>query len=244
VVVACLGAASVVHAATIKGNVATLSGPGAFVPFGGTTGFDITTGSRNNDNTNLGLTNPNVVKIHKQFNQNGSIDIVFAAINTNPSGTTEYFFGEKVFNNTGIAWSGYTFELGFTSGGQFVPSTTAKVTFDAPGFDPTPVSVIGPTATPLFSVTSQTANTIVFGGGLLAPGATPAQFGFSIDLGNIAQGNLPADLQLFGNTGNFVGYLFTLRQTPDPVPEPGTLLLIGSGLAGIGVGARRRNRQK
>ncbi len=240
-----LGAASVAHAATIKTDVPMLmAGPGVLVPFGGTPGIKVTTPTPNNNNTTLGLdSRNNVVKIHKQFNQNGPIDIVFAAINS--GGTTEYFFGEKVFNNTGIPWSGYTFELGFFTGAQFVPSSTAKLTFDIDDSLPTPASVIGPTDAPLFGLTSHTANTIAFGGGsTLASGGLPGKFGFSIDLNDIAQGKLPPSLQVFGNNSNFRGYLFTLRQTPTPTPEPGTLLLIGSGLVGIGVGSRRRNRQK
>ena len=43
-------------------------------------------------------------------------------------------------------------------------------------------------------------------------------------------------------------FSFNIRLLVDhqsaPIPEPGTLLLIGSGLVGLGVGARRRNRRK
>lgn len=36
----------------------------------------------------------------------------------------------------------------------------------------------------------------------------------------------------------------TMTPTPEPVPEPMTVLLFGTGLAGIGVAARRRMRRK
>ena len=46
----------------------------------------------------------------------------------------------------------------------------------------------------------------------------------------------------FASTGVVSG---GVANSPVPgTPEPGTLLLIGSGLVGIGVGARRRNRRK
>ncbi len=39
-----------------------------------------------------------------------------------------------------------------------------------------------------------------------------------------------------------VRFVVTGNSGPAPIPEPGTLLLIGSGLVGLGAGARRRKK--
>jgi hypothetical protein len=50
---------------------------------------------------------------------------------------------------------------------------------------------------------------------------------------------LPGD----GTTGNN-DYLVRGVDVVDPVPEPGTLLLLGSGLSGVGFLMRRRRARK
>jgi hypothetical protein len=166
----------------------------------------------NNDNqTGGGGADNNVTVPIKRFDNNGIIDIVFNVVTS--GGVTEYKFFESVDNNTFLPWSSYTMQLGFGIGNFFVPSPPADgLDFDDPDYDFPPTSSV-------FTSVAQNNDTLIFSNGLQLTGSQTYQFRIDVPDG-ISQ--------------------FTLRQVPTPIPEPGSLALLGCGIAGAVLLYRKR----
>lgn len=175
----------------------------------------VSTSSPNNDNQPGGPGLDNNIEVNgKRFDRNDYIDIEFTV---RPSGlTTEYRVVEFVDNFTGLPWIGYRLQLGFGTGGAFAPAGGAfGLDFDTGFPDPPPTSTA-------MTITTHTPDTLVFSG-FHAGGLQ--QYNFRIDV---------PDFPIPGPT------TFVLRQTPIPIPEPGTLVLAGLTFAAL-VWFRRRD---
>lgn len=217
IVLACACAfAQGAHAGLIGGAALVL--PGAST---GTLGPVGATPSPNNDNS--AGASPNAVPYSLFLNSPGGFESVFTV--SNSGGTTEYVFTQTLVNNSGVAWTGFRFELGFGTGSAFAASSVADdLDFDAPTFDPFPASSA-------FGVVATQSDLLEWSGGMVIPVGTTT-FSFSIDVpDNLSQWH-PQSLNAF-----------TLRQvpvTPTVVPEPATLALL---VFGVAIAARRLARK-
>lgn len=212
-----LSTSGLVYAGTIT-SIATSSLPGFST---GTIGPIGLTPAPNNDNATAA--SPNTVLYSIFFNSAGPLQVEF--VTSNSGGTTEYRFTQNFVNNSGEAWTGFVFELGYGLGSSFVPSSAVDgLDFDFPDVDPSPTASAFPALT-------HGMDRIEWSGGSV-PSIGTVGFTFAIDV--------PDNLSLFNpNTAS----QFTLRQTPvvptQTVPEPSSLLLFGAGLLTL-IHLRRR----
>ncbi len=207
-----MSCAAVAWLATSQAEAGTITGVGAI---GGTGLGFVAVPVVTTPNPGVADDTNNIGVPIKRFDTNGYIDIEFLVRNSEPAGTTEYQIFEAVDNNTGINWIAYTVELGFGLGTGFqIADPSLGLTFDAPNFSPTPNSSA-------FSQVLTTPVQLVFSNGLQATGSETYQFWIDVPEGITS---------------------FTLRQYPQPIPEPGTLALAAMAIGTLGFVKFRRRR--
>lgn len=210
--IVCFGAAHA-PAATINSiNKFTLPGfsTGSVGPVG------ITPAVNNDDHPGA---SPNLINYSIFLNSPGGLETEFNLAAS--GGTTEYRFTQNFFNNTATVWTGFLFELGQGTGGNFTPfPASAPIRFDLFAGQSTATSS-------KFTLAIDQTNLLRWSSGNV-PRFSSASFTFAIDV--------PDGLTQF-----------TLRQTPlsaSSVPEPSTISLAGLALAGVALKLRRSSQAR
>ena len=175
--------------------------------------------SNNDDFSGPGAAAPNSIGATKVFTRNTPMLHTFNVARS--GGATEYYFSERVSNNTGVDWLDYHFALiGLNGSLDFDtdpdPQKSQKT--------PPPTSAGSGDPKNNFRTLNHQPGSIDWSGGLVKTGGS-VFFTFSIDVPDSISN-------------------FTLQQTPSPVPEPTTLLLFGTTAAGFGLARWRAQRRK
>ena len=186
--------------------------------------------------------------MEKTINGLGPVELVVAYESGDidfPNGNGGFRWGERITNNTGVAWTDFHIDLGGTNGQEFVfqagtPGAVPDFVVSMSDFGAPPVVV------DLLDISTNTLN----GGVRTMTGVDGSEIVLSADqsslwlfFADVLQPGESFDVWIPLSVSNATEGTFTLTQHASFVPEPTTLVIWSLlGTVGVAYSSRRRNQ--